>query len=186
MYFHPCCDERRVPRDIALDDGEYCCILCGRVLGKPFAWGDRRWGTYIVKRDWYDPRVYANKILNYLEGTQPNAPWGLVEKFRDEGIRSKVKLYKTLRGPMKKHFSFLWSEINNVPQLRFRGDDRRFLVHKICESKRSDPRRGRSHRRDYHRIIREVIRNHPHLRYVLPYLKPLSHPKSPPHLKSFF
>ena len=167
MYFHPCCKERVVPRDIELYEGEYCCVLCGTVLGKSFCWSDRRWGTYIVKKDWYDPRNHANKVLNYLEGTQADAPWHLVKTISDEGIRSKVKLYKTLKGPMKKHLSFLWSEINNIPQLRLRGDDRRFLIHKICESKRV-----RSNRQDFHKIIREIIQSHPDLSYILPYLKP--------------
>ena len=91
----------------------------------------------------------------------------MIRDFRVKGILSKVNLNKVLKGPMKKHLTYLWCELNGVTPLRLRGDHRRFLVHRICKEPIIN-----SNRKNYHDIIRKIISENPELEYIKPYLRP--------------
>ena len=95
MHFNFCCEERQVPRDVVLDDGEYYCILCGTCLGRIYVWNYRDYQNYKLRRSKpYDPRNHASHVLNCLQCLEANKPGPAVLSKLKKGGTSKEDLKK--------------------------------------------------------------------------------------------
>ena len=174
MYFSYCCNERQVPRDVVLDDGEYFCILCGTCLGKTYVWDYRDMKNYIFKKASkpYDPRNHARHVLNCLQCLQGNKPsLDVLDKLKKGGI-SKENLYNNCWRSAKKHLTYIWCELNNIEHLRISPKHREILVDEISRAPKI-----KKQRKSYHKIIFDSIQKYPEMNYIIRYLnlpQPLS------------
>ena len=168
MQLRPCCEERRMPIDIALEDGEYYCKRCGLYLGRTFMWNYRDFQNYNFRRSLtkpYNPRNHASHVLNCLECKQTGKPsFNVLNKLKKGGT-SKEDLYCNVGCSMRKHLTYIWCELNNVPYLNIDPEHRMFLLREISKT----PKSGLS-RKSYHKIIYDIIQENPHLDYISRYL----------------
>jgi len=174
MFFQKCCDDRIIPADIALDDGEYFCRRCGHYLGRTFQSDYRDMQNSIVRKyKGYNPKNHASHVLNRLECIEKNKPTSeqileIKNKIdQGSGQYSKTEIDAVIKAPLlKKHIVYIWCKLNNVPFLNIASRDRDFIINKIVENKHS----GKKIRKRYHRLIREVILENHELDYISPYL----------------
>ena len=136
MHFNRCCEKRNSPCDIALDDGEYYCRLCGSYLGKTFVFDYKDFSHYrMSRRKPYDPKNHANLVLNCLECVEQNRPtYSFIDKLKEQGIHTKEDIGNALWKKSRKHSTYVWWEINGIEHLRIKPEHRSFLVNKICET----------------------------------------------------
>ena len=168
MQLRPCCQERRIPRDIALEDGEYYCKRCGLYLGRTFIWNYRDMQNYHFRKAMskpYDARNHASHVLNCLECKQSNKPRSDVLAKLKLGGTSKRDLYCNVGRSLRKHLTYIWCELNCVPHLRIEPDHRLFLLREISRA----PKSGRL-RKPYQRIISDIVKENPELGYISRYL----------------
>ena len=167
MHFNFCCNERQVPRDVVLDDGEYYCILCGTCLGPAFVWNYSDMQHYKFKRSSkpYDARNHASHVLNCLQCLELNKPGlDVLVELREGGI-SKENLHRNAWRSVRKHLTYIWCELNGVKYLKILPEHRDILIDKISKTPKI-----RKQRKSYHKIIAEIIQNHPEMSYILNYL----------------
>ena len=166
MHFNHCCDEREVPRDVVLDDGEYYCICCGTCLGKTFVWNYNDLKNYKFHRSKpYHPKNHASHVLNCLEGLQQNKPSPVVLDKLKKGGTSKEDLRKNTGRSLKKHLTYIWCELNDIEKLRILPKHREMLIDEICSAKKI-----KKQRMSYHKIIEQAIDKDPDMSYILEYL----------------
>ena len=126
MYFRECCQNRRVPLDIALDEGEYFCKLCGTCIGKSFCLNYKDYSGYVFQKPQpYKFKNHVSHILNRLECKEANKPSiDEIKKLKLESY-SKEYLCNNLSGKMRKHITYIWCVMNNIKFLSMRHCDRR-------------------------------------------------------------
>ena len=168
MQLRPCCGKRRMPQDIALEDGEYYCRRCGLYLGRTFIWNYRDLQSHYFRRALskpYNPRNHASHVLNCLECKQSNKPsFETLAKLKVGGT-SKEDLYKNVKRSQRKHLTYIWCKLNNIPDLQIEQEDRNFLLREISR----DNGTGKM-RKSYHEIIFDLIEKNPNLQYIHRYL----------------
>ena len=166
MHFNFCCEDRQVPRDVVLDDGEYYCTCCGTCLGKIFVWNYNDLKNYKFNRSKpYDPKNHASHVLNCLQCLQANKPGPeVLAKLKKGGI-SKESLRKSAWRNVRKHLTYVWCELNGIEHLRIVPKHREILINEICNTPKI-----KKQRTSYHKIIIQIIEVHPEMSYILKYL----------------
>ena len=75
MYFQKCCNERVIPRDLTIDEGEYICTRCGIYLGKTFVFDYKDLESYNIRKyKPHNPEKHVSHVLNHLECKEGNRP----------------------------------------------------------------------------------------------------------------
>ena len=166
MHFNTCCNEREFPRDIVLEHGEYFCTLCGTCLGCTFVWDYKDYQNYKIKKSRpYDAKNHARHVLNCVQCLESGKPSLSVINKLKKGGTSKEDLNKNAWRKVRKHLTYVWCELNQVDHLRILPEHIDLLVSNICETPRINQKR-----KSYHKIIKEVIHDHPEMKYILRYL----------------
>ena len=173
-YLQSCCKERTFPVDIAFTDGEYFCRKCGTYLGRSFQLDYRDIGNSIVKKyKGYNPRNHASHVLNRLECIEKNKPSEEVilqiknKIDQESGQYTKAQINSVIKTPsLRKHIVYIWCNLNDVPFLQIMPKDRHIIITRIEENSHA----GRKIRKNYHKLIEEIIREISELEYLSPYL----------------
>ena len=173
-YLQSCCKERTFPADIAFTDGEYFCRKCGTYLGRSFQLDYRDICNSIVRKyKGYNSRYHASHVLNRLECIEKNKPSKEVilqikTKINQEsGQYTKSQINNLFKSPsLRKHIVYIWCKLNNIPFLQITPKDRCFIINKLEGNKHV----GKKIRKNYHKLIKAMIRENLELEYIFPYL----------------
>ena len=170
--FRECCENREFEDIVRLDTGEYICKACGRFIGTDSIIGYNDYSKYVFKKyQGYKRKNHISHLINRIQGVEKNKPCDslireIKERIGEKSMYSKKDVYDVVdNAVLRKHVVYILCKLNNINLLYIHPYDKQLIIDRVlekCDSKR---------KKNYRKIIEDVVRDNEHLSYIEPYIR---------------